>query len=300
MNKKSILEKKINKIEELINISNIINNETNSIENIKKYYRVNHFAYKLFHSKMGFMHFRISKNDELKDDDILYQPNTISNYIKKNSTVVELGPGQGANIVYLAKKYPYSSFIGIDLTPPRIKINYPKNIKYYKHDYSNLSFIESNSVDVVYGIETIVHCSDKKKVFKEVARILKKDGIFIVYDYSLVRELNEYLPFEQTALKIISRGGASALIESTKSWKSYFKTCGFKEISTENLNKYVKHDLKNLERKANHIMKKDGRIKFVFGIFPSIFVNNILIGWLGYDSCINNLGQYNEWIYKKQ
>ena len=299
MDKKLNLEEKINKIEKTIDISNIVNNETNSIENIKKYYSVNHLAYKFFHSKMGFMHFRVSKNAELRDDDIFYQPNTISNYIKKNATVVELGPGQGANIVYLAKKHPDSSFIGVDLKPPKIKKDYPKNIKYYKHDYSDLSFIETSSIDVVFGIETIVHCSDKKKVFNEVARILKKDGILIVYDYSLVHELNEYMPYEQTAIKIISRGGVSALIESNKTWKSYFKKCGFKEVSSENLNKYVKKDLKNLERKANHIMKKDLRIKLIFGIFPSLFVNNILIGWIGYDSCASNIGQYNEWIYKK-
>ncbi|MEE3342591.1 MAG: class I SAM-dependent methyltransferase [Bacilli bacterium] len=299
MGKESILEKKIKRIEKLFNISKIVDKDTNSLKNIRKYYRTNNFAYRLFHSNMGFMHFRITKGNNIKPDDILYQPNVISKYIVKNAKVVELGPGQGSNSFYLAKKHPDSSFIGVDLNPPKLKKSSPKNIKFYKHDYSDLSFIESNSVDVVFGIETVVHCSDKKKVFQEVYRILKKGGIFIIYDYSLVNELESLLPYQQTATKIISKCGASALIESFKAWNNYFKSSGFTKIKTTDLHKDVLLDLKQLERKADFIMKKNLRVKLMFKLFPNIFVNNILIGWLGYDFCNENIGYYNEWIYKK-
>ena len=73
------------------------------------------------------MHFRVTKGDIVKDEDILYQPNVISKYIKKNDKVLELGSGQGANITYLAKLHPDASFIGIDLYP-KLKKNAPKNI----------------------------------------------------------------------------------------------------------------------------------------------------------------------------
>ena len=298
MKKESVLREKMEKIESIIDISKIIDGDANSVRKIKKYYRINDLAYRLFHSDRGFMHFRVSKGDKYTDDDILYQPNVISEYIPKNATVLELGSGQGANIAYLAKKHPDSSFIGIDLYP-KLPKDAPDNIEIHQHDYSDMPFIQSNSIDIVYGIETIVHCSDKKKVFKEINRVLKKGGILVLYDYTLSKEFEKLLPYEQKAMQIISKGGAAALIESLKSWTSYFKYAGFKEIKTTDLHKDILPDLKHLERGANRIMRKNSRIKLCMFLLPSTFVNNVLLGWLGYDAYNEGIGYYMEWIYKK-
>ncbi len=299
MSKESTLKEKIERIESIIDISKIIDEDANTIPKIQKYYRINNFAYRLFHSKKGFMHFRVTKGDTIKEDDILYQPNVISKYIKKDDTILELGPGQGANLLYLANKHPDANFIGVDLYPD-LKKRAPKNIKLYKHDYSSLPFIESESIDLVYGIETIVHNSDKSKVFEEVYRILKKDGIFIIYDYALSKKYDSLQPYEQTAMKIISKGGASAMIEPLEEWNSKLKKANLKEVSTTDLHKELLPDLKQLERKANHIMKSNRRIKVFMKLFSKTFFNNILLGWLGYDAYKEELGYYNEWIYQKR
>ena len=299
MSKKSILHDKVEKIEAMLDLSKVIDDNANSIKNIKKYYSINYPAYRIFHSENGFMHFRVTKGDTYSEKDILYQPETISEYIPPKAKVVELGSGQGANICYIARKHPDSSFIGVDLRPPKLKTGFPKNVKMYKKDYQDLSFIESNSIDVVYGIETIVHCSDKLKVFNEIARILKKGGILILYDYILVNNFETYLPYEQTAIKIISNGGAAAVIESKDEWASYFEKSGLTEIKTTDYHKEILPDLKKLERKASHIMKKERRTKWMFKLLPRKFVNNILLGWLGYDAYNEGIGYYNEYIYKK-
>lgn len=201
MAQEKVLCEKIKRIEAIMDVSKLINKEANSIKSIQKYYRINDIAYHKFHSDQGFMHFRVTKGEKMQDDDILYQTNVISHYIKKNNRVLELGSGQGANIVYLAEKHPDASFIGIDLYPKKLKKTAPKNIQIYQQDYSNLLFIESESIDVIYGIETLVHCSDKPKVLEEIKRILKKGGFLILYDYTLTKELEEFLPYEQTAMK---------------------------------------------------------------------------------------------------
>ena len=298
MAEESILKKKIERIESVIDLSKQIDEDANSIQKIKRYYRINNFAYRLFHSKQGFMHFRVTKEDTVKEEDMFYQLDVISKYIKKDNTILELGPGQGANLIYLAAKHPDANFIGVDLFPD-LKKSASKNIKLYEHDYSELPFIESESIDLVYGIETIVHNSNKSKVFKEVYRILKKGGVFIIYDYALMKPYNELQPYEQTAMKIISKGGASAMIESQEEWKEHFKEANLKEISITDLHKELLPDLKQLERKANHIMKSDRRIKLFIKLFSKTFFNNILLGWLGYDAYKEDLGYYNEWIYKK-
>lgn len=172
-------------------------------------------------------------------------------------------------------------------------------LKIYKQDYSSLPFIEDESIDVIYGIETIVHCTDKRKVFKEIKCILKKGGVLILYDYTLTKKYEKLKPYEQTAMKIISKGGAAALIESLDEWNTYIKETGFKEIKTSDLHKELLPDLKKLERIADHIMKKDNRIKIFMKLFPKSFFNNILLGWLGYDAYNEGVGYYTEWIYKK-
>lgn len=299
MQSQSILEEKIKRIESIFTVSKIIDRESNSTNDIQKYYRINDLAYRLFHSNKGFMHFRVSKESVLKDDDILYQVDVISKYIKNNATVLELGSGQSANIIYLAKKHLNSFFIGVVLYPKKIKNKLKRNIKIYKHDYSDLSFIEDNSIDLVYGIETLVHSSNKEKVFKEITRVLKEDGILILYGYTLKKKLKDYLPYEQTAMKIMSKTGAAALIESFDSWNKYIKNTGFTEIKTSDLHQYILPDLKRLEQKANHIMRKYIRIKICKFLLPKTFVNNIIMGWLGFDAYNEGIGYYNEWIYQK-
>ena len=298
MDNSSALAKKIEKIESIVDISKLINKEANSVKKIQKYYRINDIAYRRFHSNKGFMHFRVTIDGELKDDDELYQPNVVSEYIHDGDTVLELGSGQGANIKYLAEKHPNASFIGIDLYP-KLDNSAPKNIKIYKQDYSSLPFIESESIDVIYGIETIVHCSDKEKVFKEISRILKKGGILVLYDYTLTKELEDFSSYEQTAVKIISKGGACALIESFDAWNKYIKATGFTEIKTSDLHKEILPDLKRLERKANKIMKSDKRIKLFMHLMPKTFTNNLIVGWIGFDAYNEGVGYYSEWIYRK-
>jgi predicted AAA+ superfamily ATPase len=65
-----------------IDLEKLINGEKNSLAQIRNYFRVSHWAYKLFHSQDGFMHFRISKSGAFTDEDIYHQPDAIADYIK--------------------------------------------------------------------------------------------------------------------------------------------------------------------------------------------------------------------------
>jgi len=65
-----------------------------------------------------------------------------------------------------------------------------ENIEYLYMDISNLSF-ESGKFDVIIDKGTIDTClqsdfpkADAKKIFKEVDRVLKDDGIFLSLSYA--------------------------------------------------------------------------------------------------------------------
>lgn len=294
----SELLKKLERIKAFINVEKLTSGEKNSTHDIRAYYRINRPAYRKFHSDRGFMHFRVSAGDKIEDNDIYYQPDTVLKHMPEGATVVELGSGQGANIFYLAKKRRDAQFFGVDLTPPKKPKNL-RNLRLIRGDYGDMKEIESGCADVVFGIETVVHCSDKDRVFNEVARVLKPNGVFILYDYATIKPFDEYMPYEKTAIELISKCGASALIESDEAWDEHFEKAGFKKISKTDLGKSTLPDLKKLAMTARRVMDHDKRIKLVFNLMPKTLTNNILIGYLAEDCVKERIFYYNEWIYEK-
>ena len=138
---------------------------------------------------------------------------------------MELGFGQGANLLYLARCHPDARFIGVDLSPLKTK-DIPKNVSTYQQDYSSLSQFDDNSIDVMYAFETVVHNTDKEKIYREVCRVLKPGGVIIVFDYALTTRLENYDPTIQKALALISKGGAAAMIESLEELNEHYTNCG--------------------------------------------------------------------------
>lgn len=292
------LHAKIDEMSRYINLKKFMEGEKNSLDQIRSYFKINHWAYRHYHSKDGFMHFRISKNGCFTDEDIYHQPDSISEFIKDGDTVIELGCGQGANLIYLAHCHPKSKFLGFDLQP-RKKIDIPENVTIYEQDYSSLSQIPDQSVDVVYAIETLVYCSDKEKVFREVWRVMKPGAVLIVYDYASKERFETYDSHIQQAITLISKGGAAALIESLGEWNDHFANCGFETVRFTDYAENLLPDLKNLERHANRAMTRPWLARLEFALLPDQFVSNIILGYLGYDACKAGIGAYPEWVLKK-
>lgn len=289
---------KIDKMSKYLNLEKYVQGDKNSLKQIRSYYRINGWAYKYFHSKEGFEHFGVSLNGKYSDKDFYYQPNTVSKHIQKGNLVLELGFGHAANLLYLAKRHPDAQFVGVDLSPMKAK-NAPQNIITYQQDYSSIPQLADNSVDVVYGFETIVHNSDKEKVSKEITRVLKPGGVVIIYDYALNAELESFDPKTRLAIELLSKGGASAMIESFEALKAHFTSGGLVLESATDYGKNLLPDLKRLERKAAKIMDRPKLAKLMFTILPTQFVLNIILGYLGYDAFKTGSAMYPEWILRK-
>lgn len=109
--------------------------------------------------------------------------------VQPGEICIDLGSGRGTDVMRLAEKAGDTGFAyGIDVSEGMIK---KSNETADRLGITNVSFISSplekielgNDVaDVVISNCTINHSSDKKRVWNEIFRLLKKGGRFVVSD----------------------------------------------------------------------------------------------------------------------
>ena len=104
--------------------------------------------------------------------------------IREGETVVDLGSGAGIDVFLSANKVGQSGkAIGIDLTDEMLEKarrnaeeNGYTNVEFRKGDIERRSPVDDNSVDLVISNCVINLTTNKVNTFKEVHRILKKQG----------------------------------------------------------------------------------------------------------------------------
>ena len=109
--------------------------------------------------------------------------------IKPGETILDLGCGSGAEAIAAARRAgPAGMAAGLDITPEMIEaacMNAKEagitNIKFIFGDIQNLPF-EDSTFDAVMSNCVINHAKDKNKVYREIMRVLKNGGRFVVSD----------------------------------------------------------------------------------------------------------------------
>ena len=103
--------------------------------------------------------------------------------------IVDLGCGVGGSCFYLANTFLNSTVYGVNISKTQIhfannkkQTNLDSQIQFLEKDFSETS-LPTGISDVVISIESICHAINKKQVFEEAYRILKKGGKFILFDY---------------------------------------------------------------------------------------------------------------------
>ncbi len=162
---------------------------------------------------------------------------------KKFNVFLELCCGSGEGIKLFVNNYGHA--IGVDISIKMLNKAYASkptsNIQYLQGDAINLP-IKDNTIDCLVMLGGIHHISDRNKLFKEVSRVLKSDGIFlwrdpvddfifwrlirkIIYKFSplLDEKTEEPLRFNSTK-KQLSRNGLNL-----KKWETvgFFGYCLF-------------------------------------------------------------------------
>jgi len=107
----------------------------------------------------------------------------ISEFATAESTILDIGCGNGEYSIPLAKRT--MKVYAIDISDKMLKeiqaraeSENIRNIETMNADAKNPHF-KDGSFDVVFSYSTLYHIDDLDQTFKEIRRVLKKDGMFI-------------------------------------------------------------------------------------------------------------------------
>ena len=155
--------------------------------------------------------------------------------LKNAETILDLGSGSGMDVFYAAEEIGESGkVIGIDMTDEQLEksgrlrdeAGYTQ-IEFRKAYIEDLP-VDSGSVDVVISNGVINLSSEKQKVFKEAARILKKGGRLAIADIVSGVKLPENISCNAT-LWAACIGGAMQVDE----YKKLIEEAGMKIIKVK-------------------------------------------------------------------
>jgi len=157
--------------------------------------------------------------------------------LPKRASVLEIGCGPGRVSQHVANSIKCKSYTAIDSDPKMIahaeSLNDGKSkVIFQVADVCDLPF-EDESFDAIINIDTLHHVTHWKKGLKEINRVLKKKGKFLLREYSIetfsfpilglfLRSFIDY-PYEhmfdqKEILSYIRKNGFNITHENDSSW----------------------------------------------------------------------------------
>jgi len=109
-------------------------------------------------------------------------------YIGRDSKILDIGCGTGELVFLLSGKVSEGEIIGLDISKQMIEAAQKKKLE---RKINNAQFVTSkaNSIpyenerfNLVFCLNALHHFPDHPSFFKEISRILKKDGTFVLLD----------------------------------------------------------------------------------------------------------------------
>jgi ubiquinone/menaquinone biosynthesis C-methylase UbiE len=156
----------------------------------QSYYRSINKTYRKVFQKLLMLHYPFfNKPDEPLED---RQVNLTRHCISKvgdlgDKNVLEVGCGNGTQSIYIHENYNPAKTVGIDINNHNIELansinGSHSNLDFIVDDAQQLENIPENSVDILLCIESAFHYPNKDQFMKQMRRVLKPGGKFIIAD----------------------------------------------------------------------------------------------------------------------
>ena len=153
--------------------------------------------------------------------------------VKPGEVCVDLGSGRGTDVLRMADETGPEGFAyGIDISEGMLataRDNARKfgvsNVEFKQSDLEKLD-LPDNTADLVVSNCTINHASDKKAVWNEIFRILKKGGRFVVSDIYATSPIPDEYRNDPVAVSECWAGSVTR-----DEYMTTLTECGFKSVS---------------------------------------------------------------------
>lgn len=108
----------------------------------------------------------------------------------RRATIVDLGCGPGDLAVEISRRLRYARITGLDSSPSMLlwasrHATTDGRLRFIVGDAANLPFANA-SVDLVVSTLSLHHWTEPADVFAEIARVLRPDGVALIYDLGLL------------------------------------------------------------------------------------------------------------------
>ena len=187
-------------------------------------------------------------------------------------TVLEIGCGNGVQACYVTEKFQPSVMTGIDLNPESIEIARQEksrrgleNILFHVDDAQKMKHIEEESHDVVINIESAFHYPDKSAFLREIHRILKPQGKFLIADLVTVKNKGYGLRKRWKTLQALNHW-------NTERYLSEIPEASLRIISSEDITEEVVKAFRNYPQWFRQMHKKGFADDFLFRLFYYVII----------------------------
>lgn len=168
--------------------------------------------------------------------------------LEPGQIVLDLGSGGGIDVLLSAKRVgPTGKAYGLDMTPEMLSLareNQGKagveNAEFLEGTIENIPLPDA-SIDVIISNCVINLSSDKDKVLREAARVLKPGGLFAVSDIVLTRPLPEDV---RKSVELWAGCVAGALLVTE--YEEKLAAAGFADVTVESTRVYEAEDVKEM------------------------------------------------------
>lgn len=207
--------------------------------------------------------------------------------------LVDLGCGVGASLCYLAGRLPVGG-TGITLSPTQARLAADRireagladRVRCLDGDYGDLP-AGIGPADLVYAIESFVHCPDPARFFDECRRLVRPGGLLVICDD--FRRLTDD-PAAARTIERFSRGWRVNTLLERDELRGLARAAGFEHESTTDLSGYL--ELGRLRDRAVEALVA------LFGWLPldatrfdylsggHALQKCLVRGWIGYDLAV--------------
>lgn len=172
--------------------------------------------------------------------------------IGPDDRVLEAGCGMGETSTWIAREIG-AEMVGINICERQLEIaremadrrGVTDSVDFRYDDYTEMETIEDESVDVVWGLESICYAKDKREVLEQAERVLRPGGRIMVADWFMnQRTLTED---EREMVELWLQGWKIPDLAYFEDFQGYLRDLGFDVTAARDITENIRPSVAGFE-----------------------------------------------------